>query len=86
MVVLGGELASEVSALVAEERGQRQKIDYNARSRQSAEDEIAKLDARRMVALAEQGGYISARHLSSVFDEVRPISNDIASFAKPGHT
>ncbi|MGB0258417.1 MAG: hypothetical protein ACPGES_07195, partial [Coraliomargarita sp.] len=41
-----GELASEVSALVAEERGQNQKIEQNARSRQSAEDEIAKLDAR----------------------------------------
>ncbi|NJO31791.1 MAG: sigma-54-dependent Fis family transcriptional regulator [Rhodospirillales bacterium] len=61
-------------------------------------DAIAKLEAyhfpgnvrelesevRRMVALAEQGGYISARHLSSVFDEVRPISSEVPSFAKPG--
>lgn len=62
------------------------------------QDAIAKLEAyhfpgnvreleseiRRMVALAEQGGYISARHLSSVFDEVRPISSEIPAFAKPG--
>ncbi|MCH9806652.1 MAG: sigma-54 dependent transcriptional regulator [Alphaproteobacteria bacterium] len=62
------------------------------------QDAIAKLEAyhfpgnvreleseiRRMVALAEQGGYISARHLSSVFDEVRPISNELPAFAKPG--
>ena len=40
-----GTLASEVSALVAEERGQQQKIEQNARSRQSNEEEIAGLDA-----------------------------------------
>lgn len=61
-------------------------------------DAIAKLEAyhfpgnvreleseiRRMVALAEHGGYVSARHLSAVFDEVRPVSKEVPAFAKPG--
>jgi len=64
------------------------------------QDAIAKLEAyhfpgnvrelesevRRMVALAEQGGYVSARHLSAVFDEIRPVSTDVASFARPGQS
>ncbi|MFU8849157.1 MAG: chromosome segregation protein SMC [Opitutales bacterium] len=41
-----GELASEVSGLVAEERNQQQKIEQNARSRQKSEDELAQLDAK----------------------------------------
>jgi len=41
-----GELASEVSGLVAEERNQLQKIEQNARNRQSNEDELARLDAK----------------------------------------
>ncbi len=41
-----GELASEVSGLVAEERNQQQKIQQNARSRQGNEDELARLDAK----------------------------------------
>jgi chromosome segregation protein len=41
-----GELASEVSGLVAEERNQQQKIVQNARNRQNNEDELAKLDAK----------------------------------------
>jgi chromosome segregation protein len=41
-----GELASEVSGLVAEERNQAQKIEHNTRSRTQAEDEIARLDAK----------------------------------------
>jgi chromosome segregation protein len=41
-----GELASEVSGLVAEERNQQQKIEQNARNRQSNEDELTKLDAK----------------------------------------
>lgn len=41
-----GELASEVSGLLAEERNQQQKIEANARSRSESEDEIAKLDAQ----------------------------------------
>lgn len=42
-------------------------------------------EVRRMVALAEQGGYISTRHLSALFDEVTPIANDDPRvFAKLG--
>ena len=41
-----GELASEVSVLVAEERTQQEKIEQNARSQQSSQDQIAKLDAQ----------------------------------------
>ncbi|MEO0510303.1 MAG: chromosome segregation protein SMC [Verrucomicrobiota bacterium] len=41
-----GELASEVSGLIAEERNQTQKIEQNARTRSSSEEEIAKLDAK----------------------------------------
>jgi len=41
-----GDLASEVSGLVAEERNQSQKVEHNARSRTQAEDEIDRLDAK----------------------------------------
>lgn len=41
-----GELASEVSGLVAEERNQQQKIEQNARNHSQREEELAKLDAR----------------------------------------
>jgi chromosome segregation protein len=41
-----GELATEVSGLVAEERNQTQKIEQNARSHSSAEDQLQKLDAK----------------------------------------
>jgi chromosome segregation protein len=41
-----GDLASEVSGLVAEERNQSQKIEHNHRSRSQAEDEIERLDAK----------------------------------------
>lgn len=39
-----GELASEVSGLVAEERNQSQKVTHNARERSKSEDELARLD------------------------------------------
>jgi chromosome segregation protein len=48
-----GELASEVSGLVAEERNQSQKIEQNARNRTQAEDEIARLDAKHGDSVSE---------------------------------
>ncbi|MDQ8194673.1 chromosome segregation protein SMC [Coraliomargarita sp. SDUM461004] len=48
-----GDLASEVSGLVAEERNQTQKIEQNARTRTQAEDEIDRLDAKHGDSLAE---------------------------------
>ncbi|MGB1126795.1 MAG: chromosome segregation protein SMC [Opitutales bacterium] len=41
-----GELASEVSGLVAEERNQTQKIEQNARHRSQSEEELTQLDAK----------------------------------------
>jgi chromosome segregation protein len=41
-----GELASEVSGLVAEERNQSQKTEHNARSRHNSEEELARLEAK----------------------------------------
>jgi chromosome segregation protein len=41
-----GELASEVSVLVSEERNQSQKLENNARTRSNSEDELEKLDAK----------------------------------------
>ncbi|MEM8867664.1 MAG: chromosome segregation protein SMC [Verrucomicrobiota bacterium] len=41
-----GQLSNEVSGLVAEERGQQQKLEQNERSRKSGEEELAKLDAK----------------------------------------
>jgi chromosome segregation protein len=61
-----GDLASEVSGLVAEERNQRQKVEHNARTRSQLEDEISRLEnknvdsvqalemAREELAAAEQ--------------------------------
>ncbi|MEO1281333.1 MAG: sigma-54 dependent transcriptional regulator [Pseudomonadota bacterium] len=44
-------------------------------------------EIRRMVAVAEQGGYISARHMSAVFDEIKPrAANDPIMFSQPGET
>jgi len=43
-----GQLASEVSGLIAEERNQRQKIEQNARSRSQSEDTLSKLDAQHI--------------------------------------
>jgi len=43
---LQGELSSEVSGLVAEERNQTQKIEHNARNRTASQEELAKLDAK----------------------------------------
>jgi len=48
-----GDLASEVSGLVAEERNQTQKIEHNARSRTQAEDEVARLDAKHGDSVTE---------------------------------
>ena len=47
------ELASEVSALVTEERNQVQKIEHNARSRADFEGEIARLDAHHGDSVSE---------------------------------
>lgn len=41
-----GELASEVSVLISEERNQSQKLEQNARAHSSSEDEVEKLDAK----------------------------------------
>jgi two-component system response regulator HupR/HoxA len=41
-------------------------------------------EIRRMVAIAEQGEYISSRHLSPVFDSVRVRSDDEIRFATDG--
>lgn len=48
-----GELASEVSGLVAEERNQQQKIEQNARNRTKSEEELAQLDAKHADSLKE---------------------------------
>lgn len=48
-----GELASEVSGLVAEERNQQQKIDQNAKNRSENEDELARLDAKHGDSVVE---------------------------------
>jgi chromosome segregation protein len=48
-----GELASEVSGLVAEERNQVQKIEHNARNRSQAEDEVERLDAKNGDSIQE---------------------------------
>ncbi|MDQ8206806.1 chromosome segregation protein SMC [Coraliomargarita sp. SDUM461003] len=48
-----GDLASEVSGLVAEERNQRQKIEQNARTRSQAEDEIFRLDEKHGDSITE---------------------------------
>ena len=41
-------------------------------------------EIRRMVAIAEQGGYISSRHLSPVFDSVRVRQEEPVGFATEG--
>ena len=41
-------------------------------------------EIRRMVAIAEQGGYISARHLSSVFERVKVPEGEAVNFAAEG--
>lgn len=41
-------------------------------------------EVRRMVAVAEQGGYIAARHLSAVFDTILPAPEEPSSFATDG--
>jgi two-component system response regulator HupR/HoxA len=43
-------------------------------------------EIRRMVAVAEQGGYIAARHLSNVFDKVTPALNRAVPIASDGET
>ena len=43
-------------------------------------------EIRRMVAIAEHGGYIAARHLSSVFDKVKPALNRAVPIASDGET
>ena len=43
-------------------------------------------EIRRMVAIAEQGGYIAARHLSAVFDNVKPPEDFSTSTAADGAT
>ena len=43
-------------------------------------------EIRRMVAVAEQGGYISARHLSSVFDHVELRREEPVALAVDGGT
>ncbi|MGZ0655620.1 chromosome segregation protein SMC [Coraliomargarita sp. W4R72] len=48
-----GDLASEVSGLVAEERNQVQKIEHNARTRTQAEDEIFRLEERNGDSITE---------------------------------
>ncbi|WPJ96635.1 chromosome segregation protein SMC [Coraliomargarita algicola] len=48
-----GDLASEVSGLVAEERNQTQKIEHNARTRSQAEDELFRLDEKHGDSIAE---------------------------------
>jgi len=58
-----GDLASEVSGLVAEERNQSQKIEHNHRSRSQAEDEIERLDAKHgdsVQALADANEELTA--------------------------
>ncbi|WP_269525600.1 chromosome segregation protein SMC [Coraliomargarita parva] len=47
------ELSGEVSGLMAEERNQEQKIEHNARSRQSSEDELEKLDLQHADSVQE---------------------------------
>lgn len=42
------ELSSEVSVLQAEERGQKQKVDHNARTRRSLEEQVSKLDSKHV--------------------------------------
>ncbi len=43
-------------------------------------------EVRRMVALADQGGYISARHLSAALKDVQPSPSDRNQFAVPGQS
>lgn len=48
-----GDLASEVSGLVAEERNQAQKIEHNVRNRTQAENEVERLDEKHGDSVAE---------------------------------
>ena len=48
-----GELASEVSGLIAEERNQQQKIEQNARNCSQSEEDLAKLDTKHADSVKE---------------------------------